>query len=130
MTTIQGVQIPSTLERSPKKAQRTYAKAKANAEKQYGSGMRAGRTAYAALKNEFEKVGDHWQPKDHRGPSDPRSKKPAGAKRRGEGETYGGVDAEHNSKQALYERARKLGVKGRSNMSKSQLAQAIARRQG
>jgi hypothetical protein len=68
-------------------------------------------------------------PKSEPGPSDPRSKKTTAQKRRGVGETYGGVDAEHNTKQQLYERARRLGVEGRSKMSKRELARAIARQQ-
>jgi hypothetical protein len=50
------------------------------------------------------------------------------AARRGGGKTYGGVDVEGNSKQELYERARKAGVKGRSRMSKEELAEALARK--
>jgi hypothetical protein len=83
--------------------------------------------AYAAVKHSFEKVGDHWEPKDGKGPSDPRSKNPRA--RYDEGRTYGGVDVEGNSKPELYDRAKRLGVEGRSKMSKSQLAEAIARRQ-
>ena len=33
-------------------------------------GERAHRTALASLKHSFEKVGDHWEPKEQRGPSD------------------------------------------------------------
>jgi hypothetical protein len=121
--------LPSTLERSPAKAQRTYEKTLANAEKEYGEGERAHRTAYGALKHSFEKVGDRWEAKDVKGPSDPRSKQPHAAKRRGVGETYGGVDAEGNTRAELEERARKLGIKGRSQMSKRDLARAIAARQ-
>ena len=50
-------------------------------------------------------------------------------KRRGEGETFGGVDVEQNTKEELYARARRLGVEGRSKMSKRELARAIARKQ-
>ena len=35
-----------------------------------------------------------------------------------------------NSKQELYERARRAGVRGRSRMTKTELAKAIARKQG
>ena len=70
-----------------------------------------------------------WVPKDEPGPSDPRSKKTTAQKRRGEGETFGGVDAEQNTKSELYERAARLGVEGRSRMSKRELARAIARKQ-
>ena len=121
--------LPSTLKRSPAKAQRTYEKTLDNAEKEYGEGERAHRTAYGALKHSFEKVGDHWEPKDVKGPSDPRSTKPHAAKRRGEGETYGGVDAIGNTKEELEKRARDLGVKGRSQMSKQELAREIAKKQ-
>ena len=122
--------LPSTLERSPEKAQRTYAKTKASAEEEYGEGQAAERTAWASLKHSFEKVGDHWEPKDEKGPSDPRAKQSSTEdKRRGRGETYGGVDAEQNTKQELYERARELDVQGRSDMSKAELAKAIARKQ-
>jgi cation transport regulator ChaB len=122
-------ELPDTLKRSPAKAQRTFAKTRDAAVEQYGEGERAHRTAFAALKHSYEKVGDRWQPKREKGPSDPRSKKTTAQKRRGEGETYGGVDAEGNTKQELYERARRLGVEGRSKMSKRELARAIARKQ-
>ena len=123
-------ELPSTLRRSPAKAQRTFAKAHDAAVEEYGEGERAHRTAYAALKHSFEKVGDRWVPKDEKGPSDPRSKRSTAEKRRGVGETYGGVDAEGHTKDELYERARKLGVEGRSKMSKRELARAIAKKQG
>src|SRR5688572_20245282 len=119
--------LPSTLERSPKKAQRTWEKAHDSAVETYDDGERAHRTAYSALKHSFEKVGDHWEPKDEKGPSDPRAKSGGPDAK---GKTYGGVDVEGNSKDELYERAKKLGVSGRSKMSKSELAEAIARKQG
>jgi cation transport regulator ChaB len=122
-------ELPDTLKRSPAKAQRTFAKTHDAAAEQYGEGERAHRTAYASLKHSFEKVGDHWEPKDEKGPSDPRSTKSTREKREGKGETYGGVDAIGNTKAELYERARRLGVEGRSSMSKSELAKAIARKQ-
>ena len=121
--------LPSTLKRSPAKAQRTYEKTLENAEKEYHDEERAHRTAYSALKHSFEKVGDHWEPKDVKGPSDPRSTKSHAAKRRGEGETYGGVDAIGNTREELEKRARDLGVKGRSRMSKEDLAREIAKKQ-
>ena len=68
-------ELPSTLKRSPGKAQRTFAKTHDKAVQEYGEGERAHRTAYASLKHSFEKVGDHWEPKDQKGPSDPRSTK-------------------------------------------------------
>jgi cation transport regulator ChaB len=119
-------ELPGTLERSGRKAQRTFAKAHDAAVEQYGEGERAHRTAMAALKHTHEKRGDRWVQKDEPGPSDPRSKKTTAQKRRGVGETFGGVDVEGNTKHELYERARRLGVEGRSRMSKRELASAIA----
>jgi hypothetical protein len=122
-------EMPETLKRSPKKAQRTWAKAHDNAVEQYGEGERAHRTAFAALKHSFEKVDDHWEAKDEKGPSDPQAAKSGKAARAGRAETFGGVDVQGNTKQELYERARKLGVAGRSRMDKKELARAIARKQ-
>ena len=122
-------ELPGTLKRSGAKAQRTFAKTHDAAAEQYGEGERAHRAAYASLKHTHEKRGSRWVPKDEPGPSDPRSKKTTAQKRRGEGETFGGVDAEQNTKSELYERAARLGVEGRSRMSKRELARAIARKQ-
>jgi cation transport regulator ChaB len=118
--------LPGTLQRSPAKAQRTYAETLESAHESYGSEERAHRTAFAAVKHSFEKVGDHWEPKERKGPSDPRAARrgPAGG-----GQTAGGVDVEGHTRDELYERARSLGVKGRSGMTKLELAQAIARKQ-
>ena len=120
-------ELPGTLKRSPKKAQKTFAKAHDSAADQYGDGERAHRVAFSALKHTHEKVGDHWEPKDEKGPSDPRAKNPRA--RENKGKTYGGVDFYGNSKKELYERAQKLGIKGRSSMSKDQLAEAISKKQ-
>ena len=121
--------LPSTTRRSPAKAQRTYAKTHDDAVKQYGEGERAHRTAIAALKHSFEKYGDRWVPKDRKGPSDPQAARSGRAARRAR-TTYGGVDVVGNTKQELYERAKRLGVRGRSKMDKRELAKAIARKQG
>ena len=118
--------LPGTIQRSPGKAQRTYAKALDSAHEQYDDEERAHRTAYSALKHSFEKVGDHWEPKEDAGPSDPQAKGGRDTDR----ETAGGVDVEGHTKAELYERARDLDVRGRSKMDKMQLAQAIARKQG
>ena len=120
-------ELPGTLRRSPKKAQRTWIKTHDSAVEQYGEGERAHRTAISAVKHSFEKVDDHWEPKDEAGPSDPRAEDPKA--RRGRGKSYGGVDLYGNSKHELYERAKELGVRGRSRMTKEQLAEAIARKQ-
>ncbi|MEV3925596.1 ChaB family protein [Actinomadura coerulea] len=120
-------ELPGTLQRSPKEAQETFAKAHDSAVETYGEGERAHRTAYSALKHKFEKRGDRWVPKGHKGPSDPRAKNPDA--RRGKGRSFGGVDVEGNSRRELYDRAAALDVQGRSKMSKEELAEAIARKQ-
>jgi cation transport regulator ChaB len=122
--------LPGTLKRSPAKAQRTYAKTLDAAEEEYDSEARAHQTAWSAVKHSFEKVGDHWEGKDEKGPSDPQSKQRGAAARNRPKRTHGGVDAEGNTKEQLYERAKKAGVSGRSRMTKSELADAIARKGG
>lgn len=123
--------VPSTIERSDEHAQHIWAKTHDSAVETYGEGERAHRTAFAALKHSYEKVGDHWEPKKggRKGPSDPQAKQGNPRSRDKPKETYGGVDAEGNSKQELYDRAKKLGVEGRSNMSKHELAKAIQKKQ-
>jgi len=122
-------ELPSTLRRSGERARRTWAQAHDGAVATYGEGERAHRTAWAVLKHTHERVDDRWVPKDRPGPSDPRSAGTAAQKRRGEGETFGGVDHDGSTRQELYERARRLDVTGRSRMSKAELARAIARAQ-
>ncbi|MEV7964594.1 ChaB family protein [Sphaerisporangium sp. NPDC088356] len=113
-------ELPSTIERSPKKAQETWIKAHDSAVRTYGEGERAHRTAFAALKHSFEKVGDHWEPKAQKGPSDAQAARGTPAR----GETAEGVDA-NASKEHLYKVAARLGVEGRSKMDKSELVEAI-----
>ena len=100
--------LPSTLERSPKKAQDTYEKTLESAENTYdGDEERAHRAAWASVKHSFEKVGDHWEPKDHKGPSDPRA---AQHGPNASGPSYGGVDVEGKTKEQLLGEARELGA--------------------
>ena len=113
-------ELPSTLQRSDEKAQRTFAKTHDSAVEQYGEGERAHRVAFAALKHTHEKVGDHWEPKDHKGPSDAQAEGGVDTDR----ETAGGVDA-NASKKHLQDVARRLDVKGRSTMDKDELVDAI-----
>src|ERR671926_1339987 len=113
-------EIPSTLQRSDEKAQRTFAKAHDSAVETYGEGERANRTAWAAVKHTHEKVGDHWEPKDHKGPSDPQAEGGAGTDR----ETKGGVDA-NATKEHLMDLAKRLDVPGRSSMNKDEMVDAI-----
>ena len=121
--------VPDTIERSPKKVQDTYEKTLDSAHEQYDSEERAHRTAWSAVKHVAEKTGDHWELKDEPGPSDPQSKQSGRQARDRPKATYGGVDVEGNTKDELYERAKKLDIEGRSNMTKEELAAAIAKRQ-
>jgi cation transport regulator ChaB len=113
-------ELPSTLQRSDAKAQRTFAKAHDSAAEQYGDEERAHRVAFSALKHTHEKVGDRWEPKERYGPSDEQAEGGADTYR----PTAGGVDA-NASKKHLYELAARLGVKGRSTMTKAELVEAL-----
>lgn len=113
-------ELPSTVARSSKKARRTFAKAHDSAVDEYGSGKRAMRTAWSALKHTHEKVGDHWERKDKKGPSDAQAEGGKNTNR----ETAGGVDA-NATKKHLYQIAKDLDVDGRSKMSKKELVKAI-----
>ncbi len=115
-------ELPSTLQRSPKKAQRTFAKAHDSAAESYGDEKRANQVAWAAVKHAFEKVGDHWEKKEggRKGPSDAQ----AAGGRNTDRKTKGGVDA-NATKGHLLDLATKLGVSGRSKMKKKQLVDAI-----
>ena len=115
--------MPSTLRRSPEKAQETWAKTHDSAVQTYGEGERAHRTAFSALKHSYEKVGDHWEPKDRKGPSDAQAARSAPSSRRSR-PTAGGVDA-NASKAHLMDLAKRLDVRGRSRMSKDELVEAI-----
>jgi cation transport regulator ChaB len=114
-------ELPSTLKKSPEKAQRTFAKVHDAAADQYGEGERAHRTAYDALKHSFEKVGDHWEAKDEKGPSDSRAR--SGGPNPS-GESAEGVDT-NASKKHLLDVARRLDISGRSTMDKDELVSAI-----
>ena len=115
-------ELPSTLARSPKKAQRTFAKTHDAAMDEYGDEERAHRVAYAAVKHSFEKVGDHWEAKDEKGPSDAQAEGGKDTDR----PTAGGVDA-NATRAHLYDIAKRLDVKGRSSMTKSELVEAIGK---
>lgn len=114
-------ELPSTLQRSEAGAQRTFAKAHDAAAEQYGSAERAHRVAFSALKHSFEKVGDRWERKPRKGPSDKRAER-GGLNNPIQSEE--GVDA-NASKRHLLDIARRLDVRGRSRMAKSELVEAI-----
>ncbi|GAA4118888.1 ChaB family protein [Enteractinococcus coprophilus] len=113
-------ELPKTLKKSPKKAQRTFAKAYDSAMDQYNDEERAHRTAWDAVKKKYEKVGDHWERKPKKGDSD---KQAAGGKNT-DHETAGGIDA-NATKEHLYEQAQKLDIEGRSKMTKDELIEAL-----
>ena len=117
--------MPSTVQRSPRKAQETWGKTHDAAVDQYGEGERAHRTAFASLKHTYEKVGDHWEAKGRKGPSDERAEKTRPGKRNA-GRTAGGVDA-NATKTHLMDIAKRLDVAGRSRMSKDELVEAIGK---
>jgi cation transport regulator ChaB len=122
-------ELPDTLKRSPRKVQRTYAETLDSAHDQYDSEERAHRTAWSAVKHIAEKRGDHWELKDEPGPSDPQAAQGGAQARERPRKTFGGVDVQGSSKEELYERAKDLGIDGRSKMTKEELAEAIAKRQ-
>ena len=115
-------ELPSTLQKSEAKAQRTFAKAHDSAAEEYdGDEQRAHRVAYSALKHSYEKVGDHWEAKDDKGPSDQRAE--SGGPN-ADGESAEGVNA-NASKKHLMDTARRLDISGRSSMTKDELVDAI-----
>lgn len=115
-----GAEVPSTVQRSDAHAQATWSAAHDSAVEQYGEGERAHRTAFAALKHTYEKVGDHWEAKAEAGPSDSRAASPG----RDEGTPAGGVDATA-SRAHLYRLAQRLDIPGRSTMTKDELVRAL-----
>src|SRR3954468_13509561 len=117
--------LPSTLQRSPKKVQRTYAETLDSAEETYdGNEERAHRTAWSAVKHVAEKQGDHWELKDEKGPSEPQAAQGGAQARDKPRRSYGGVDA-NKTKAQLLEDAREADVHGRSSMTKDELADAL-----
>ena len=115
-------ELPSTLQRSDAKAQRTFAKAHDSAAGSYGDERRANQVAWAAVKHTHEKVGDHWEPKEggRKGPSDAQ----AAGGRNTDRQTKGGVDA-NATKSHLMDVAKRLDISGRSRMTKAELVDAI-----
>ena len=116
--------VPSTIARSDDKAVRTYKKTLESAEDSYGEGERAHRAAYGALKHTYEKVGDHWEPKEQAGPSDAQSEQEAPDSLERPKETADGVDT-RASKAHLVEVAKKLGVTGATRKRKDELVDEI-----
>lgn len=114
-------ELPSTLQRSEQQAQDTFAKTYDSALESYDNDeSRAARAAYASLKHSYEKVGDHWEAKENRGPSDQRAEEGPSSSE----PTAQGVDA-NASKGHLYKRAQELNIDGRSKMDKDELVKAL-----
>jgi cation transport regulator ChaB len=116
--------LPSTLKRSPKKVQDTYEKTLDSAHESYDSEQRAHRAAWSSVKHVAEKQGDHWEPKDKKGPSDAQAARSGRSARESSGRTAGGVNA-NKTKDALLDDARKAGISGRSKMDKDELVDAL-----
>jgi cation transport regulator ChaB len=116
--------LPGTLQRSPEKAQRTYEKTLDSAHETYDDEAAAHRVAFAALKHSFEKVGDHWEEKDEKGPSDPQAAR-GGAEARDDPQPTGGGKKVGATRKELYAEAKRLNVSGRSKMSTEQLTEAV-----
>ena len=114
-------ELPSPVQRSDAHAQATFAKTYDSAMESYDDEGRANATAYASLKHSYEKVGDHWEKKDHKGPSDERARS-GGPNARGK--TAEGVDTQATKKH-LMDVARRLDIRGRSTMNKGELVDAI-----
>jgi hypothetical protein len=53
-------ELPGTVQRSSPETQEAFRRAREDAFRVYGEGDLADRAAYATLKKEFEKCGDHW----------------------------------------------------------------------
>jgi len=118
--------LPATLQRSDEHAQATWQKTHDSAAEQYGDGERAHRTAFSALKHTYEKVGDHWERKHEKGPSDAQAAQRGSAARNRPRHTAEGVDA-NASKQHLLDLARRLEIRGRSRMTKAELVEALVK---
>jgi cation transport regulator ChaB len=116
-------ELPETLKKSSDKAQRTFTKVYDSAMDQYGDEERAHRVAFDALKHSYEKVGDHWEAKAEKGPSDERAE--SGGPNPS-GETAEGVDA-NASKEHLMHLAQRLDIHGRSTMTKDELVEALVK---
>ena len=121
--------LPGTLKRSPKKAQEIYSETLDSAHETYDSEEAAHRVAFAALKHSFEKVCDHWEPKDEKGPSDPQAAKSGKEARESDAPTGGGKQVGTTRKE-LYEEAKRLNVSGRSKMNTAELTKAVAKAAG
>jgi ChaB len=116
--------VPSTIARSDDKAVRTYKEVLESAEKTYGEGERARRAAMSALKHTHEKVGDHWEPKAEKGPSDPQAAAGEPEARDRPRPTAEGVDT-NASKEHLADVASRLNIRDPERLTRDQLVDEI-----
>jgi hypothetical protein len=90
-----------------------------------GPGKRVRRTSIAARAHAYEKVGAHRARTRRTGSSDLRSA--VGTGQRSVPETVAAVAFLGHTKAELLDLARRYGVRGRSRMSKTELARALGR---
>jgi cation transport regulator ChaB len=126
-------EVPGTIKRSDKHAQSIWKKTHDSAVETYGEGERAHRTAFSSLEHSYKKVDDHWEKKAQKGPSDPQAARSTSSRKKSyedERPTAGGAEVPLSQwpREALYERAKQLDVKGRSSMNKDQLLKAVRRK--
>lgn len=128
-------EIPSTIERSERHAREIYRAAHDSAADQYGEGEHAHRVAFAAVKHEYRKEGDHWVKKARSGPSDRQdargpNTRPKSTDRPPAPTAGGRVEGMEKTKDQLYAEAKRRDVPGRSSMSKEELAEALVQARG
>lgn len=124
LTKAEKERLPSTLARSEEHAQAIYTESLESAEKvkgHEGDERYAHRVAFGAVKHSYEKVGDHWEPKEEKGPSDQRAEIGGASE---QGESDGGVDA-NATKAHLHDLAKRANIPGRSKMTKPELVEAL-----
>jgi len=117
--------LPSTIRRSDEHAQAIFTETLDSAEETYGPGERARRTAFASLKHSYEKVGDHWERKAEKGPSDEQAARGTGEGSAEARPTAGGVDAKGHTKPELFDRAKSLGLAVTTKMTKDAIVKEL-----
>ena len=120
--------IPSTLERSPKKVRDTYEEALDSAARAVRQRGASHRTAWSAVKHVAEKKGDRWETRGREGPvrSPGRALRPRCARGPRERRPCG-VEPANKSKDELMQDAREADIEGRSRMNKDELVDALRR---
>lgn len=115
--------MPRTLECSPSEAQETWLRAYDRAIEVHGEGERARWIAYAALRNEFKRASDHWEPKSDKEPPKPRRTTARRSQRGREEESVrGGRD--RCSPELLY-LAKKLAIEQYDGLNRREVVDAI-----